>query len=73
MGGFLPLWEEGARLSLHKSDSVIKPKGLGGSVGFPGAAEGSLAGLLESTGSTIVRSRQMSDATWVQRNHKEHE
>lgn len=56
MGGFLPLWEEAARLSLHKSDSVIKPKGLGGSVGFPGAAEGSLAGLQESTGPTIVGS-----------------
>lgn len=72
MGGFLPLWEGVARLSLHKSDSVIKPKGLGGSVGFPGAVDGSLAGLLENTGPTIVRSK-MSDATWVQRNHNEHE
>lgn len=44
MGGFSPLWEEVTRLSSAKSDSVIKPKGLGGSIWFPGTAEGSLVG-----------------------------
>lgn len=32
MGGLLFLWEEVTRLSSVKSDSVIKPKGLGGSI-----------------------------------------
>lgn len=44
MGGFSPLWEEVTRLSSAKSDSVIKPKGLGGSIWFLGTAEGSLVG-----------------------------